>query len=130
MASLADILAALAAAGITLDAPTADNPIVAAPVAPRVASPFSAVAGTAGPSSPAAEARRLYPASQAAQRAHVAVSMADGFTCSVDTTATLADGTTVPSALHGFTTAHKPGDPCPGIRGIGKGESCPGVIRG
>ena len=107
---------------------TSPAPVASAPVAPRIASPF-ATGTAASPASPAAEARRLFPQDVAAQRAHIAVSMAPRYTCTVETTATLGDGTEVPSALHGFTTPKESGIACPGIRGIAKGETCPGTIR-
>jgi hypothetical protein len=124
----------LAAIGAAVQAalapqPTAAPAVASAPAAPRVASPF-ATTGTAAAPSIVGEAMRLYPADRGAQRAHIAVSMADGLTCTVDTTATLADGSTVPSALHGFTVRKDAGTACPGVRGVGKGTACPGVIRG
>ena len=119
-----DIDALRVALGIT--APAA--PVASAPAAPVVASPFAGTASGAA-STVATTARKAFPGDLAAQRASIAVSLAPRFTCTVDTTATYPDGTTVPSALHGFTTAHTTGDPCPGVKGLGKGEPCPGTIR-
>lgn len=118
-------VAALAAFGIT-PVPTVAT---ASPAGPKVASPFTAAAGGTAVASVVSEARRAYPTDQAAQRAAVAVSMAPLHTCTVETTATLADGSVVPSALHGFLTAKVAGEPCPGIRGLAKGTACPGTIR-
>jgi hypothetical protein len=127
--TLAQVIAQAVAAALATTPATTPAPVASAPAAPRVASPFTATA-TGTSSSVVAEAMRLYPGDRGAQRAHVAVSMADGLTCSIDTTATLADGTTVPSALHGFTVHKAPGTACPGVRGIAKDATCPGVIRG
>ena len=121
---LAQVVAAVQAAL----APAATAPVASEPARPRVASPFTA-ATAARPSSIAAEALRKYPGDRASQRAHIAISLAPRFTCSVDTTATDEHGATVPSALHGFTVAKTTGDPCPGVAGIPKGDACPGVIR-
>ena len=103
-------------------------PVQSAPVAPVVASPFAA-AGKAASTSPAAVAMRLFPQDRAAQRRHISTTLEPGYTCSVDTTATLADGTTVPSALHGFTVRKESGIACPGIFGLPKDTACPGTIR-
>jgi hypothetical protein len=129
MMATPDIAAIVAAVIATLGGEVPAAPAVtSAPAAPRVASPFTATKGGAAVNV-ATEAMRLYPHDRAAQRAAIAVTMAPGFTCSVDTTATLADGTEVPSALHGFTVRKDSGTPCAGIRGLAKDTACPGVIR-
>lgn len=124
---MAQDIAAIVAAVIAAmgEAPAA---AAVAPVAPRIASPFTAAAA-GGAQSVVAAAAALFPRDTGAQRAQIALSLAPRFTCSVDTTATLGDGSEVPTALHGFTTAKVSGEPCPGIRGIAKGEACPGTIR-
>jgi hypothetical protein len=127
---MADIdYAALAAAILAAQSETVPAaPVTSTPAAPRVASPFTATKSGAA-ANVATEAMRLYPHDRASQRAAIAVTMEPGFTCSVDTEATLADGTVVPSALHGFTVRKDSGTPCAGIRGLAKDTACPGVIR-
>lgn len=119
--------------GITYIAETADAP--AAPAAPaasrptfgRVASPFAS-AKSAKPETIADTALRLYPGDRPSAKRHVALSMAPGWSCTVDATVEV-DGVETPTALHGFLTERKSGDPCPGVYGIARGESCPGTIR-
>lgn len=107
------------------------SPAVAAPAAPVVASPFTASAAAAADGRPESvqAAIRAYAGDQKSQRRSIAVLMLPQYSCDVDTTATLADGTVVPSALHGFTTAHKTGEPCNGAYGIERGKACPGKVR-
>jgi len=128
---IAQVVAAVLAAQAQAPASTpAAAPAVSAPAVAVIASPFAATRATAArPATIATEAQRLYPQDRHAQRVHVAISRTPGFTCTVDTTATLATGETVESALHGFTTARESGVPCPGVAGLPKGESCPGKIR-
>ena len=121
-----EALAAIAAILNGADA-TATAPAQSAPAIGRAASPFaaSAVAGTA---SPATEAKRLYPRDQGMQRRYVATLMLPQWTCDVDTTTTVGDDT-VPTALHGFLTAHETGSACPGLSGLPRGTACPGKVR-
>lgn len=115
---------ALAAFGII---PVPAAPATASrPVAPSIASPFTAATATA--SGPVAYARRTWPDDMAAQRAYIAAERVPLHACSVDAVATLADGTTTTGSLHGFTTSKDAGAPCPGVRGLPKGTACPGTI--
>lgn len=119
---IARIAAALAATGQTP---------AASPAAPVIASPFTSAGVAASDSRPdvVTAAIAAYPGDQKSQRRTIAASMIERYTCTVDTTATYADGTVKPSALHGFTTPRKSGDPCPGQFGVAADASCPGTIR-
>lgn len=104
---------------------------VSAPARPVIASPFTAAkVAAAKVANVATRAIANHPGDRRGARIEVAMSQEPLFTCTVDTVATLADGSTVPTALHGFLTPYAAGAPCTGTFGIAKGESCPGVIRG
>lgn len=130
MATLTDVLAALAAAGVTLDPEPAAPVATVAPTVAKIASPF-AKAGTkaAGPITIADRARTAHPQDRHAQRVMIALSREPGFTCNVDTVAIMSDGSEVPAALHGYTVAKTSGEPCPGVSGLAKGTACPGQVR-
>lgn len=102
-----------------------------APAAPVAASPFAAasiVSASAGKVDTTPEPLRG--ASQHDARRIAAVLAIPLYSCTVDAVYTVP-GEPEPrtGALHGFAFAHKAGEPCTGVRGIAKGESCPGVIR-
>ena len=104
-------------------------PVQSAPVTARIASPFAKTGTVAGPLSVGARAIAAHPNDRRQARVQVAISREPLWTCTVDTTATLSDGTEVPSALHGFLTEQTAGAPCPGVYGVSKGTACPGTIR-
>ena len=107
-------------------------PASAEPTVVGIASPFAstkaAKAEAAYPPAIAAILKR-FAGDKAAQKREIARTLEAGWTCSIDATATLSDGTTVPSALHGFTTPRESGIACPGLSNLAKGEACPGTIR-
>jgi hypothetical protein len=102
-----------------------------APAAPVAGSPFAAAALVSGTGKASTIPEPLRGASQKDARRIAAVLAIPGWSCTVDAEYAVPgeDGTRV-GAAHGFAYAHKPGEPCKGVRGVPKGETCPGVVRG
>lgn len=104
-------------------------PATSAPVFGAVASPVLTATGKAAAAvTPATVALDLYPNDRASAKRHVALSMAPGWTCTIDATVSV-DGVETPTALHGFLTERESGIACPGVTLLKRGEKCPGTIR-
>lgn len=103
-----------------------------APAAPRAASPFaSAVRLTdAAGNAEAAIPEPLRGLERKDRKAAAAVLALPAWSCTVDAQYSVP-GEAEPrtGALHGFTFARTPGESCPGVSGLAKGEACPGTVR-
>lgn len=105
------------------------TPATSAPVFGAIASPVLTASGKAAAAvTPATIAQNLYPGDRENAKRHVALSLAPGWTCTIDATVEV-DGVETPSALHGFLTERESGIACPGVVHLKRGEKCPGTIR-